>query len=65
MKLRSHRAAEVPQFILETAPNANIVVTQPRRLSALSLAQRVAEELHTSDTPSSSPRPPRLVENTN
>jgi len=41
---------QVPQFLLETfiakkrASSCNIVCTQPRRLSAISLASRVAEE---------------------
>ena len=36
---------QVPQFVLESAPEeARIVCTQPRRISAITVAQRVAEE---------------------
>lgn len=38
------KSTQVPQFILEACPGANILVTQPRRISALSLAHRVAQE---------------------
>jgi len=44
------KSTQVPQFILDDAirqgagSSANIVVTQPRRISALGLAQRVAQE---------------------
>ncbi|CAK9040926.1 DExH-box ATP-dependent RNA helicase DExH1 [Durusdinium trenchii] len=38
------KSTQVPQFLLEALPGANIVVTQPRRISALSLAHRVAQE---------------------
>ncbi|CAJ1352753.1 unnamed protein product, partial [Effrenium voratum] len=38
------KSTQLPQFILEAFEDANIVVTQPRRISALSLAHRVAQE---------------------
>eukprot|EP00967_Tisochrysis_lutea_P119620 scaffold195477_cov21-Tisochrysis_lutea.AAC.1 len=44
------KSTQVPQFILDDAiaqgagSSTNIVVTQPRRISALGLAQRVAQE---------------------
>ena len=44
------KSTQVPQFILDEAisrgagSSVNIVVTQPRRISALGLAQRVANE---------------------
>jgi HrpA-like RNA helicase len=44
------KSTQVPQFILDEAisrsagSSTNIVVTQPRRISALGLAQRVAQE---------------------
>ena len=41
------KSTQVPQFILDdelSGPTANIIVTQPRRLSATSLAERVAFE---------------------
>lgn len=44
------KSTQVPQYILEsyaslmTATDCNIVVTQPRRISAISLAERVAQE---------------------
>ena len=34
----------VPQFILDANPTSNIVVTQPRRIAAISIAERVAYE---------------------
>jgi len=43
-------SASVPQFILDSlilsnrGSNASIIVTQPRRLSAISVATRVSEE---------------------
>lgn len=49
------KSTQIPQFILEEAIAAkrggacNIICTQPRRISAISLAQRVAQvtfELH-------------------
>ena len=41
------KSTQVPQFILDSpsfGPSANIIVTQPRRISAISLAERVASE---------------------
>jgi HrpA-like RNA helicase len=38
------KSTQIPQFILEGDPSANIIVTQPRRISAISLAERVASE---------------------
>mmetsp|Transcript_6399 Transcript_6399/g.9292 ORF Transcript_6399/g.9292 Transcript_6399/m.9292 type:complete len:902 (+) Transcript_6399:55-2760(+) len=41
------KSTQVPQFLLdnpEIGPRANIVVTQPRRISAISIAERVASE---------------------
>lgn len=41
------KSTQVPQFILddpEIGPRANVIVTQPRRISATSLAERVADE---------------------
>lgn len=40
-------ATQVPQFVLddpEIGPSCRIVVTQPRRLSAISVAERIASE---------------------
>lgn len=34
----------MPQFVLDSDPYCNIVVTQPRRISAISIAERVAAE---------------------
>lgn len=44
----SHQFAEIPQFILDSdipAARPSICVTQPRRIAAISLATRVAEEV--------------------
>ena len=38
------KSTQVPQFILDSDPYCNIVVTQPRRISAISIAERVAQE---------------------
>lgn len=41
------KSTQVPQFLLDDprmGPTATIVCTQPRRISAISLAERVAEE---------------------
>jgi len=38
------KSTQVPQFILRDDPRANVVVTQPRRISAMSLAERVSVE---------------------
>ena len=41
------KSTQVPQFLLDDAeigPTANILITQPRRISAISVAERVASE---------------------
>jgi len=41
------KSTQVPQFLLddpEIGPKCNIIVTQPRRISAISVAERVAQE---------------------
>lgn len=54
----SGKSTQVPQFILEEAllgqgggKRCNVVVTQPRRISAMSLASRVNQELGSDDVP--------------
>lgn len=39
------KTTQVPQYVLEMDPKANIVCTQPRRLAAINIAKRVAQEL--------------------
>lgn len=39
------KSTQVPQFILRRHPNAKIIICQPRRVAATSLAVRVSEEL--------------------
>lgn len=43
------KTTQVPQFILNAArdirQHCNIVVTQPRRIAAISVAKRVADEM--------------------
>eukprot|EP00520_Triparma_pacifica_P006003 CAMPEP_0118649126 /NCGR_PEP_ID=MMETSP0785-20121206/9536_1 /TAXON_ID=91992 /ORGANISM="Bolidomonas pacifica, Strain CCMP 1866" /LENGTH=857 /DNA_ID=CAMNT_0006541391 /DNA_START=643 /DNA_END=3214 /DNA_ORIENTATION=- len=39
------KSTQVPQFLLSHNPSANIFVTQPRRVAAISLAARVSDEL--------------------
>ena len=38
------KSTQIPQFILDANPMCKMVVTQPRRISAISIAERVAEE---------------------
>lgn len=38
------KTTQMPQYILESQPNAKILVCQPRRLAATGVALRVAEE---------------------
>uniref|UniRef100_A0A8C9WHS0 RNA helicase n=1 Tax=Scleropages formosus TaxID=113540 RepID=A0A8C9WHS0_SCLFO len=54
----SGKSTQIPQFILEDllaqgpdGQSCNIVVTQPRRISAMSLAERVSQELGCEDGP--------------
>lgn len=44
----SGKSTQLPQAILESNANQNIVVSQPRRVAAISLAQRVSNESSTS-----------------
>jgi HrpA-like RNA helicase len=41
----SGKTTQVPQYILQQWKGANILVTQPRRIAATSIAQRVATEM--------------------
>ena len=49
----SGKTTQVPQYILEAAAEkglpCNIIVAQPRRISAMTVAERVAEERGTVD----------------
>lgn len=50
MTYRCGKTTQIPQFILDNSLNgpparvANIICTQPRRISAISVAERVAKE---------------------
>ena len=39
------KSSRVPQMIYKEDPNCKIIITQPRRVAATSLAKRVADEL--------------------
>ncbi|KAK5172731.1 Salivary acidic proline-rich phosphoprotein 1/2 [Saxophila tyrrhenica] len=43
----SGKSTQVPQFLLDMFKNGKIAVTQPRRVAAISLARRVADEMGT------------------
>ena len=51
LRIGAGKTTQCPQFILEEAllsgfgDKANIICTQPRRISALSVAERVADEM--------------------
>ena len=40
----SGKTTQIPQLILDEAPSSSIVVTQPRRVAAITVATRVADE---------------------
>lgn len=42
------KTTQMPQFIIEGNASAKVVVCQPRRLAAVTVAQRVAQEQHCS-----------------
>lgn len=42
------KTTQIPQFILKDYPDARIIVTQPRRIAAVGVARRVAQETNTS-----------------
>ncbi len=41
----SGKSTQIPQYVLETLDRGSVIVTQPRRMAASSLARRVATEL--------------------
>ena len=53
---RCGKTTQIPQFISECNPNLKIVVCQPRRLAAVGVATRVAEEMDSKMLGSDSPR---------
>ena len=40
----NRKTTQIPQFLIESDPNAKVVVCQPRRLAAIGVANRVAFE---------------------
>jgi HrpA-like RNA helicase len=40
----SGKTTQIPQYVLEDDPGAMVVVTQPRRIAAITVARRVAKE---------------------
>lgn len=42
----SGKTTQIPQYLLLRGPNESVVCTQPRRVAAISVAQRVASERH-------------------
>ena len=42
----SGKTTQIPQFILEAYPTSKVVICQPRRIAATSVATRVADELN-------------------
>ena len=40
----SGKTTQLPQYILEAFPNSKVVITQPRRVAAIQMAQRVSKE---------------------
>lgn len=43
----SGKTTQIPQYLLLRGPKESVVCTQPRRVAAISVAQRVASERHT------------------
>ena len=41
------KSTQVPQFIYEYSKNSKILMTQPRRIAAISIAKRLSDERHT------------------
>ena len=39
------KSTQIPQFLLEKNPNSKILMTQPRRIAAISLQKRIKKEL--------------------
>lgn len=54
----SGKSTQVPQFLLDQGVSGKIAVTQPRRVAAITLARRVAEEM---GTPCGSSSPASMV----